>query len=76
MELTRLDREILAFERRMYVRPGAKETAIARTFAMTSTRYAQHLNRVIDQPAALAHDPVTVRRLQRLRDARVARRAG
>ncbi|WP_299570715.1 DUF3263 domain-containing protein [uncultured Williamsia sp.] len=35
----------------------------------------QRLARILDDPAALAVDPMLVRRLQRIRDARAVRRA-
>jgi hypothetical protein len=37
---------------------------------MSSTRYYQVLNALIDNPAALAHDPMLVKRLRRLRASR------
>lgn len=47
---------------------------------LSPTRYNQLLMRAIDLPEALAYDPMLVRRLRRLRDARrrtrVARRLG
>jgi hypothetical protein len=64
---------MLAFERQWWRRPGAKETAIRDRFAMTPTRYYQVLNALVDRPAALAADPLLVRRLRRVR---VARRRG
>lgn len=72
--LTDTDRAILDFERAWWKYPGAKETAIIEQFDMTATRYYQVLNALIDHPAALEHDPLLVRRLQRLRDARRAQR--
>ena len=68
--LTPRDRDILAFERRWWRRPGAKEQAIRDTFEVSATRYYQLLNGLLDEPAALAHDPVLVGRLRRLRAAR------
>jgi hypothetical protein len=59
--------EILAFERRWWRYAGAKEQAIRDTFGLSGTRYYQLLNRLLDEPAALAHDPVLVGRLRRLR---------
>lgn len=61
---------ILAFERQWWRRPGAKEQAIRDTFGLTVTRYYQLLNRLLDEPAALAADPVLVNRLRRLRSRR------
>ncbi|WP_210479561.1 DUF3263 domain-containing protein [Naasia sp. SYSU D00948] len=71
------DREmaILAFERTWWAHRGAKEEAIREEFGISAARYYQLLGALIDSPAALVHDPMLVKRLQRLRDARVARRA-
>lgn len=66
--------EVLEFEQQTWLRAGSKEAAIAELFGVTPTRYMQLLNRLIDEPAALAHDPVTVNRLRRLREQRAARR--
>ena len=64
------DREILEFERHWWKYAGAKETAVREKFDMSSTRYYQVLNALIDRPEALAFDPLLVRRLRRLRAAR------
>ncbi len=64
--------EILAFERRFYARPGAKEQAIVTETGMSITRYYQQLNETIDDPGSLAIDAQTVRRLQRLRSRKLA----
>lgn len=61
---------ILAFERQWWRRPGAKEQAITDTFGLSVTRYYQLLNRLLDEPAALAADPLLVNRLRRLRASR------
>jgi hypothetical protein len=61
---------MLAFERQWWRRPGAKETAIRDSFGMTPTRYYQVLNALVDTPAALATDPVLVKRLRRVRTGR------
>jgi Protein of unknown function (DUF3263). len=68
--LTDREREILAFERRWWRHAGAKEQAIRDTFDISATRYYQILNRLLDNPAALAAEPVLVARLRRLRAAR------
>ena len=79
-ELTELDREILAFERQWWKYAGAKEQAIRDLFDMSTTRYYKVLNALIDRQDALAHDPMLVKRLRRLRSsrqrARSARRLG
>jgi Protein of unknown function (DUF3263) len=78
--LSRRDRDILGFERQWWQYAGAKEQAIKEMFSLSPTRYYQVLNEVIDNPAALAEDPLLVRRLRRLRTsrqkARSARRLG
>ena len=78
--LSQRDRDILEFERHWWKYAGAKEQAVREKFDMSSTRYYQVLNALIDSPAALAHDPMLVKRLRRMRSsrqrARTARRLG
>jgi Protein of unknown function (DUF3263) len=69
------DREILDFERQWWKYAGAKETAVREKFDMSSTRYYQVLNALIDRPEALEADPLLVRRLRRLRSARQRQRS-
>ena len=73
--LSRREHEMLAFERHWWRHAGAKEEAIRREFGVGPTAYYQLLSRVIDDPAALAHDPMLVKRLQRQRASRRRRRA-
>jgi hypothetical protein len=68
--LSSRDLEILEFERQWWRLPGAKEQAIRDRFGLSSTRYHQLLNTLLDSPAALRADPLLVRRLQRLRSSR------
>ncbi|QWC84078.1 DUF3263 domain-containing protein [Nocardioidaceae bacterium] len=68
--LSERDRRILDFERQWWKFHGAKEQAVREMFDMSSTRYYQVLNALIDRPDALEHDPLLVRRLRRLRAAR------
>ncbi|MGW0506363.1 DUF3263 domain-containing protein [Micromonospora sp. NPDC003241] len=68
------DREILAFERQWWRHAGAKEQAIRDRFGLSATRYYQLLNGLLDNPAALAADPVLVGRLVRLRASRARNR--
>lgn len=76
------DREcdILAMERLWWQYAGAKEQAIRDKFDMSTTRYYQVLNALIDREDALAHDPLLVKRLRRMRAqrqrSRSARRLG
>lgn len=69
-ELTTRDNEILTFERQWWKYAGAKEQAIREQFDMSATRYYQVLNSLLDHEAALAFDPLLVKRLRRLRSAR------
>ena len=66
-ELTERDIEILDFERSWWKHAGVKEQSIKERFEMSATRYYQLLNELLEQPAALAHDPILVKRLKRLR---------
>ncbi|URM90895.1 DUF3263 domain-containing protein [Streptomyces sp. MRC013] len=68
------ERAVLAVERRSWPGPGAKERAIREQLDLSPVRYYQLLNALLDDERALAHDPVTVNRLRRLRAARDARR--
>ncbi|WP_019870398.1 DUF3263 domain-containing protein [Salinispora oceanensis] len=68
--LTERERDILDFEQQWWRHPGAKEQAIRDRFGCTATRYYQLLNGLLDNPAALAAEPLLVGRLRRLRSAR------
>ncbi|SDY09287.1 Protein of unknown function [Micromonospora pattaloongensis] len=68
--LTDREQQILAFERKWWKHAGAKEQAIRDAFDLSATRYYQLLNGLLDNPAALAADPVLIGRLRRLRSAR------
>lgn len=69
------DEAILGFEHEWWRHGGAKEEAIRREFGVSAARYYQLLNSLIDSPAAIVHDPMLVRRLQRVRDARTSERS-
>ncbi len=73
--LSERDLAILAFERQWWRHAGAKEQAIREEFALSAARYYQLLGALIDSPAALIYDPMLIKRMQRVRDARVAARA-
>ena len=72
--LTQRDVDMLDFERSWWKHAGVKEQAIKERFDMSATRYYQLLNELIEQPAALAHDPILVKRLKRLRQYRQKQR--
>ncbi|HEX8098904.1 MAG TPA: DUF3263 domain-containing protein [Actinomycetota bacterium] len=66
--------EILDFEREWWRLSVPKEAAVRERFHMSAARYYHLLNRVIDRPDALRYDPMLVRRLRRLREARRRKR--
>ncbi len=66
-ELTQRDIDMLDFERTWWKHAGVKEEAIRERFDMSATRYYQLLNELLENPAALEHDPILVKRLKRLR---------
>ncbi len=68
--LAERDRQILDFERQWWRFSGSKEQAIGELFQLSATRYYQLLNALIDRPEALAYDPMLVKRLRRMRQAR------
>lgn len=70
MGLGERERSILDFERSWWQTPGPKEGAIHARFGLSTTRYYQLLNDLLDDDEALRHDPLVVRRLRRLRDRR------
>lgn len=59
--------QILDFERSWWKHAGVKEQAIKERFDMSATRYYQLLNDLLENPAAMEHDPILVKRLKRLR---------
>lgn len=68
--------EVLDFEAKWPTGSHRKDDAIRRTFnGMTPTRYHQILNRVIDTPEALEHNPMLVHRLLEQREKRTSERA-
>ncbi|WP_433055354.1 DUF3263 domain-containing protein [Dactylosporangium sp. CS-033363] len=73
-ELDERGKKILAFEKQWWRQAGAKEQAVRDTFGVSTTRYYQLLNALLDDPLALAHDPLVVQRLRRLRASRARRR--
>jgi len=69
-DLTDRERALLDFEGSWWTRDEAKDTLIRATFGCSLDEYYQELNRLLEVPAALTHDPLVVRRLLRLRDRR------
>jgi len=73
-KLTEREAQILVFESKWWKHAGSKEQAIRDTFELSSTRYYQLLNGLLDNPAALEKDPVLIGRLRRLRSTRARTR--
>lgn len=73
--LTDLERALLDFAGKTWRSKGLQEQAIRDLFDMSATRYHQVTNSLLDRPEALAFAPMTVRRLQRLREQRRADRS-
>ena len=73
-ELTDQEIQILDFERSWWKHAGVKEQAIRERFEMSATKYYQVLNDILEKPEALAHDPILVKRLKRLRTYRQRQR--
>ncbi len=69
------DKQVLEFERQWWKYAGAKEQAVRELFDMSATRYYQVLNALLDNPDALAFDPMLVKRLRRMRAQRQRQRS-
>lgn len=74
-DLSDLEVRILEFERSWWRYAGAKESAIRELFDMSAPRYYQLLNDLIDREDALVASPMLVKRLRRLRQARMSARS-
>jgi Protein of unknown function (DUF3263) len=68
--LSRRERAILEFERGWWRETGTKRRAIRARLGLSASRYYEVLDHLIDDPDALSHDPLLVRRLRRDRAAR------
>ena len=75
--LSNRDADLLDFEGSWWRADCSKEDEIRSRFGMSTPRYYQQLNALIDQPEALAYAPLLVKRLRRMREQRQqARSAG
>lgn len=70
VSLSERDAMILDFEDEWYLANSSKEAEVLDRFSLTSARYYQILNSLIDTPEALAYRPLLVKRLRRLREQR------
>ena len=75
VDLAERDAAILDFEDNWFTAAVPKEQAIMEHFSLSSARYYQHLNQLIDTPEALAYKPLLVKRLRRMRSQRQAARS-
>ena len=73
--LTDLEVRILDFERQWWKYAGIKDPAIRELFNLSAKQYYELLNNLIDRPDALAASPLLIKRLRRLREARVSSRS-
>ncbi|MEU8481509.1 DUF3263 domain-containing protein [Streptomyces hygroscopicus] len=67
-DLSERDRAIINLAARGFRSPGARDRAIREQLGLTPTRYFQLLNGLLNDVRALAHDPVTINRLRRIRE--------
>jgi hypothetical protein len=70
MPLSERERAILDFERGWWTENGVKDLLLRERFNCSADDYYAELNRLLDRPEALEHDPLVVRRLQRARERR------
>ena len=70
MPLSERERAILDFERGWWTEDGVKDLLLRERFNCSADDYYAELNRLLDRPEALDHDPLVVRRLQRARERR------
>lgn len=66
--LSELEQEILRLESARWPTPGAKDREIRRRLSIPATEYYLRLNALLDDPRAVAAQPMLVRRLRAQRD--------
>ena len=72
--LSDLEVRIQDFERQWWKYAGAKDAAIRELFDLPTRSYYELLNNLIDREDALTASPLLVKRLRRLRQARISAR--
>jgi hypothetical protein len=75
-ELDQTARQTLDLEASWWRYAGTKDAAIRSRFRELPASYYRRLGRLLDDPAALEHAPVLVRRLRRQRSRRLDSRSG
>jgi hypothetical protein len=73
--LSDLEVRILDFERQWWKYAGAKDAAIKELFQISAKEYYELLNNLIDRDDAMAAAPLLIKRLRRLREARITSRS-
>jgi hypothetical protein len=73
--LTDDETAMLELERSWWKYSAVKDTVVRERFDISPTAYYSRLNALLERPEAMASDPMTVRRLQRLRDRRREQRS-
>ncbi len=73
--LSELEIKLLEFENNWWRHAGSKESAVKELFNLTPPAYYQLLNNLIDRQEALLAQPILVKRLRRIRDARTTARS-
>jgi hypothetical protein len=70
MGLSERDAAILELERTAWSLPGRKDDLVRERLGLAPTTYRKLLAALLDDPEAIAYDPLVVRRLRRARDER------
>ncbi len=68
--MTERQQAMLEFERNFWMFDEPKDLLVRARFQCSSDDYYAELNDLLEQPEALEHDPLVVRRLQRQRKRR------
>jgi Protein of unknown function (DUF3263) len=70
VSLTDRERIILELERTWWTRDTSKDAQVVERLGCSPEAFHLELNALVDSDDALAHDPLLIRRLRRLRDRR------
>jgi hypothetical protein len=65
--LSQRDKMVLDFERSWWMLPGPKDRAIREHLGISAGVYYQTLRRLVELPEAAVYDPLTIRRLRRVK---------
>ncbi|KIE52328.1 MAG: DUF3263 domain-containing protein [Acidimicrobiaceae bacterium] len=76
MKLTERQIAIIEFERTAWEVEISKEKAIRQTFAISPSRYYKIRDELLDLPESMHYDPLVIKRLQKQRRYRRAKKFG